>query len=207
MKGLILKDFYLTIRYCKAIMLLDLVFIAIYLFQKENLFFLFYPCVFAGLLPITLLSCDEREKWDSYAGTLPCTRAQLVSEKYLISLFGGLIVLLLCGAAQAFRMISKGAFLPMEYLGVIMTLAGISFVVPTVLYPFIFRFGTTKGRVLYYILIALACAFGSVFFGDHPGIAAETGYRNLTMIIAGAVIILYGMSWLLSIRFYQKRDL
>ena len=44
------------------------------------------PVMIAGILTMTLLSYDERDHWTQYSGTLPFTRAELVSCKYLIGL-------------------------------------------------------------------------------------------------------------------------
>jgi hypothetical protein len=46
----------------------------------------FPPFRFDGrMLPVTLLSYDEKEKWHIYSGTFPYSRAQIVSSKYVFA--------------------------------------------------------------------------------------------------------------------------
>ena len=44
-----------------------------------------YPTIMFGILPVTLISYDERFHWPAYAGTLPLRRRDEVREKYLLS--------------------------------------------------------------------------------------------------------------------------
>ena len=69
-----------------AIALIVVLFLGIYALagSEENVFYLILPCMFAGILPMTLLSYDERAKWDVTAGAMPVTRDQLVTAKYLL---------------------------------------------------------------------------------------------------------------------------
>ena len=81
MKGLLLKDFYMLIYYGKVFLLLMLVFLVAGTAIEQNTVFLFFPCLFAGILPMTLQAYDERSGWCHFSGTLPYTRAQLVSDR------------------------------------------------------------------------------------------------------------------------------
>ncbi|NMP37237.1 MAG: ABC-2 transporter permease [Clostridiales bacterium] len=101
MKGLLLKDFYMIGKYCRSFVLILTVFLVVSCFGNDNTFFIIYPVLIAGMIPVTLISYDEREKWHIYSETLPYTRAQFVSVKYLIGLLFELTVFLLSAAAQA----------------------------------------------------------------------------------------------------------
>ena len=60
MSGLLLKDFYLMRKYCRGYAVIVVIFIMVSCIGDTNAFLLFYPCVLSGLIPITLLSYDER---------------------------------------------------------------------------------------------------------------------------------------------------
>ncbi len=97
MKGLLVKDLYMSKTYCRVYLLIAAAFLALYAFSSvnghENLFFLLYPTVLAGMVPINLIAYESQCKWEQFAGTLPYTRAQLVSAKYLIGLmFFGILL-------------------------------------------------------------------------------------------------------------------
>ena len=101
MSGLLKKDFYMACKYCRSYLLIVVVFLAVSLFGNDNAFMVFYPCLLAGMVPVNLLAYDENSKWHIYSGSLPCTRGQLVSVKYLVGLITQLSVLVLTGIIQA----------------------------------------------------------------------------------------------------------
>ncbi|MDE7281371.1 MAG: ABC-2 transporter permease, partial [Ruminiclostridium sp.] len=67
MKGLILKDLYMTVKYCRIYLLIAVVFIAVSFVGNDSLFFIFYPCLFCGMIPVSLLGYDERSRWLQYS--------------------------------------------------------------------------------------------------------------------------------------------
>jgi len=100
MKGLLLKEWYMMKKYCKAYLLSSVVFIAVSLFSSDSLFFVFYPCLLCGMIPVYLLAYDERSRWMQYSGTLPYTKAQIVCGKYLIGLLAQLVSFVATAVAQ-----------------------------------------------------------------------------------------------------------
>ena len=160
MKGLLLKDFYQTVKYCRAYLVLVLVFLAVPLFSEDSMFFLVYPCVFAGMIPVTLLGYDERSRWLQYSETLPYTKAQIVSAKYLIGLAAQVLILVLAVASQAGRMATTGSFSGKELLALMTVLLVVSCVTSSITLPFMFKWGVEKGRVAYNIMIGIGCLAG-----------------------------------------------
>ena len=203
MKGLLLKDFYLTVRYCKAFLLIIVVFAAVSLFDDGNAFFLVYPCIIAGMLPMILYSYDEREKWHVFCETLPYTRTQFVSAKYLIGLAGCGTALLFVAGTQAVRMANASAFAAGDYFSMMAYIVAVSLASPAVLLPFGFRFGAEKGRIAYYVVIGVACAVSTFVAGR--GSLAIAGVSGAILVAAAAA--LYAVSWLLSIAAYNRREL
>ncbi|HJC25972.1 MAG TPA: ABC-2 transporter permease [Candidatus Eisenbergiella merdavium] len=214
MKGLLLKDFYMAEKYCRAFFLIVVVFFGISLLGSASFFLLVYPCILMGLIPSSLLSYDEREKWDVYSGTLPCTRAQLVSGKYLTGLLGELPVILLTVALYGVSQARTGAFDPavLARMAGVMLLLGL--IGPATTLPFLFRFGSEKGRIAYFAVIVFLCAA----CGALNSIPLSTGENDLgswlmlpsagaSLAVAAAAVLLYALSWRLSIAFYEKREL
>ena len=87
MKGLLLKDLYLAAKHCRAFLLVAVVFLGVSFAGDENIFFIVYPTLITSMIPMTLISYDERDRWTQYSAALPYSRGQLVSSKYLIGLF------------------------------------------------------------------------------------------------------------------------
>lgn len=207
MKGLLLKDWYMVVKYCKAYLLISLVFIGASIMSDDNFFFILYPCILSGMIPVTLLGYDERSKWDQYCAALPYTKAQIVSGKYLIGMAAQIGMLVLSTVVQDIRMQVKGTFSWESFGSILSMLAAISFLAPAVSLPPMFRWGTEKGRMAYYISVGLICGI-SAFLVSVSGITVLGSLPSSTaMLLLGlAALVAYGVSWYLSIVFYRKRE-
>ncbi len=209
MKGLLLKDWYLTKKYCKAYPLIFAGFILASVAANGNFFFSFYPCLFSSMIPVTLLSLDEQSGWSQYSGTLPYTKAQIVSGKYLVGLIAQTIVLALSAVAQAVRMNRDGFFDGQSYGALMALLLIMSCFSSSITLPFMFKYGVEKGRIARYIMIGIV--------GGGSAVAADmVEYENMEIVrfsFSGALpflcvlsVALYALSWYLSIVFYNKRE-
>ena len=215
MKGLLLKDLYMSEKYCRVFLLIVVVFFGMSLMSGPGFFLLAYPCILVGLIPASLISYDEREKWDVYSGTLPCSRRQLVSCKYLVGLIGELPVICITTVLYALGLFRMGAFDPHAVLGMAAVFLLLGLIGPAATLPFMFRFGAEKGRIAYFAVIILLCgvsaAFGSIQ-GSGVGENALTAgivmpQAGVSFFLAVLAVLLYAGSWKLSIAFYKKREL
>lgn len=207
MKGLLLKDWYMSIRYCRAFLVLVGVFLVVSFFENDNFFFQLYPTMIASIIPMSLISYDERDRWTAYSGTLPYTRRQLVSAKYLIGLFFGAFSFLVSLAAFAVFMITSDTFSIESFLFIAVRLLVLGLIGPTFLLPFVFKFGAEKGRIIFYVMIGLPCATGILLTGLGFQNALTQNNFIILLVIGGLSVGLYALSWNLSIYFYQKREL
>ncbi len=220
MNGLLLKDFYMAFEYCRAFLLMVSVFIAVSFFGDDNIFFIIYPTLISGILPMTLISYDERDKWTQYSGTLPYSKSQIVSSKYITGLCLGGFSFILTMLASVVRMNINGVFSlsKLLFIGILLFILGL--LGPSLLFPFVFKYGTEKGRIAYYLIIGVLWAgvmmFMSIGFvnSDTPimNIGSKLVFINtvsisIALIICAVVIALYLMSWYLSILFYRRREL
>ena len=207
MKGLLLKDFYLSWRYCRAFLVIVAVFLAVSFTGDDNIFFLIYPIMIASVIPMTLVSYDEHDKWTAYSGTLPYTRAQLVSTKYLVGMCFGSVAFLISMAATTVRMMLGGGFVLEQFAMVGTALLVLGCLGPALILPYVFKYGAEKGRIAFYITVGVFSGVAAVLAG--MGFQIQTVARGLwpLAVVAGVSILLYALSWWLSIRFYQKREL
>ena len=207
MKGLLLKDFYMAVKYCRVFLVVLVIFSAVSFADDSMGFFSTFPVLIAGMLPVTLLSYDEKEKWHIYSGTFPYSRAQLVSSKYVFGLLVTISALGFASAVLAIRLSLSGSFIPMEFLTSVASMFVAGMIGSALVLPFIFKLGAEKGRIMYFVVIIVVFSLGMAF----EGIKKETGieWRPMTLLITTTIgaVILYGVSWLTSISFYQKREL
>ena len=204
MKGLLRKDFYLLWNYCRLMPLFLLAFIVFSAFfpDGQSPFFIFYPCILSSVLPANLLSYDDTEHWLTYCDTLPVTRRQYVFGKYIISLICGGTIFLLSAVAAVIRLSRSGAFNPADLAGQLAVLATVCLVSSALVMPPIFKFGVQKGRFVYIAVIGFSCGLSAIL--DTPELSGISLPIGLLPILAA---VIFAASWLLSIRFYEKREI
>ncbi|MBP3674752.1 MAG: ABC-2 transporter permease [Oscillospiraceae bacterium] len=207
MKGLLYKDLLMVAKYCRSFLLVIAIFVAALLVEPGNTFYMVYTCLFVGMVPMTLISYDERDKWSHFSGILPVSRGMLVSVKYLTGLLFQLGVLILSGAAWFVGLRRTGSFTAAEYLSTLVVLMSVSLLAPALLLPCIFKLGVEKGRMAYYaIIVILGAVAGIAAYAelDLSAIAlSDWGVGGIFFICAG----LFALSWLLSIRIYENKEL
>lgn len=208
MKGLILKDLYMIKKHFRIYLLMTVVFLGVALIDSGNTFFVFYPCIISGMIPVTLLAYDEQAKWDVYAASLPCSRKQIVSVKYLIGLMIQIAVIALVALTQGIKMAVTDLFSLEAYLDMIFMLVGISGVASSMSLPLMFKQGVEKGRIGYYVMIGVVAGGSAMLAGFWEG---NMGNIRMPQLVAPVMALvaagIYSISWLLSIRFYEKREL
>ncbi|MCH5198337.1 MAG: ABC-2 transporter permease [Oscillospiraceae bacterium] len=208
MKGLLLKDWYMIKKYCRAYLVIAAILIAVSVVAETNLFLLFYPCMLCGVIPVNLLSYDERSNWLRYSCTMPYTKKQIVSAKYLIGILSQLALIALTGIAQGIKMTLNGSFEFKDFavfISVMLALATLSSSIPL---PFVFKMGVEKGRIAYYVMIGVLCAASffaaNVIRGEKQ---AEFGVNTVFAALGIVGVGIYFLSWRLSVKLFSKREM
>ena len=140
--------------------------------------------LFCGTIPVTLLGYDERSGWVQYSGTMPYTKIQIVSEKYLISLFAQLTMLVATGIAQAVKMTLTGGFILGDFAVLMLTVSTLASSIPL---PFIFKMGVEKGRVAYYVMMGFVCGASALISGFLKGQPAAEIKPNWVLEILAVI--------------------
>ena len=200
MKGLLLKDWYLTIKYMRSFLIIIAAFLVASVFNPENSFFMAYPCIMLAMIPTTLYSYDDRERWTIYAQAFPISRALYVTEKYLFGVFCTAIYL----ALLTFLYL---AFNREGLDDAVTTAVSLGLLASAIMLPIMLRLGAEKGRIAYLVFV------GAVFGG--VGIAYVTNrptsrfdeFPVPNWALCVVPIALYVLSWRLSVRLYNKREL
>ena len=208
MKGLMLKEFYMAWKYCWLFLVITLVFLGMAMLpSSENLFLLVYPSALACFIPVTLLSYDSQSKWDVYFETLPTSRAQYVSAKYLIGLIYGEFVLGLTALTQLLAMKLNAEGDLNQLWSLLCAIQFLAITPPALCLPLIFKWGVEKGRIVFLVMIGVVCGGSAVLAlnVNDGGIFSLPG--NLSVWLLLGAIVLYALSWRLSIRLYRTRQL
>ena len=204
MKGLLRKDLYMIVKYCRTLLVICGIFLLVAAVAPgDNLFLLVYPVLLGGVLPVTLLSYDERFHWDATCDTMPISRRTVVSERYLMSLLSFLALYLLTLAVQAAVLLPRGYGAALGQIALVLPAMGL--LPSSILLPVMFRFGVEKGRIVYFFVIGAFVAVFLIFTNNIVTLGSSAGAGGWAATLAS--IALFVLSWLLSIRLYEKREL
>ncbi|MDE6729964.1 MAG: ABC-2 transporter permease [Oscillospiraceae bacterium] len=212
MKGLLLKDFYMMKSYLKAYLFLIPIFWIISIFAETISFMTFYSCLLTAMIPISLQVYDEKEHWSCYSCTLPYSSRQLVSVKYLLNLITMLLNLVAVLICQSVRMLRFSEFDLQELLSMGIPGLLISLLPSIFILPFIFKFGAEKAQFAYLLTGAIIGITFAIIT-----MLAETDFSRMILeiqknpiffgiIALAGILILYGISWKLSIKIYARKE-
>lgn len=222
MRGLLLKDFYMAKKYCRMVLCIIVIFLAVSLVQdSSNVFYVFYPVVIASILPVSLQAYDEKCKWVMYGDVFPYSRKQLVSVKYLMSLFftgtiwtvtfvvqivRSLHAYAALYGAKTYSTLLQGAILHSGMLPLMFTVLGLSLLSSSILLVVIFKLGTERGRVAYMSTIAFICVGSSLFMTEGVKIRLPYSMDVLSVLFLLCCVLSFALSWFVSVRIYQKKE-
>ena len=191
MKGLINKYLYMIKNYCRIYaVFFVLMFISLAFSEISYIIsFLFY---IPTMMIIVLMSYDERDLWDTYFNYLPVKISQVVSVKYLIGLviivFEVLVCSLIVGIKDPINLVNNvSGFIVLPLISMAITL------------PFYFWLGVNKARIAYYII------FGAIFASSQFVDNGLTVVNISNVLFVLCAIFIFVISWLLSIKLYERR--
>lgn len=209
MKGLLLKEF-LMLK--KGWVTLVIFFIAFGIGGVGSDFICFMLPLFVAILLYGHINYDEQSKWQQYSIALPYGRKMIVSAKYAAMAIGAVVstvlVVLLYGVTVAME---KAEFSLKDLVGHLVLSLAIGIIYPTFFLPLAYKFNSEKGRTIMLFLNGASGAI-AVFLAstiETTGILAKlSNYTNILPYIAiAAVLVLFALSWLISVKVYEKRDL
>lgn len=208
MYPLILKDILLL----KKLLLLILGFI-IFFFVLEN------PPAFAvavaGFAFISNSgSFDDRSRSDLMWNSLPISRNKIVSAKYISVLIFGLFVIGLVTVLQVLLYYLLKMY-DQPFPEINQLIIGFLFIlfVAAIYYPIFYKFGEKYARILMMITVLGTVILGNMvwhFIKQKVEKALEffSQYSIEQLLVYGIVVtlLLYGISWALSIKIYKAKD-
>ncbi len=204
MKGLLVKDFCLAAKHCRLQLVICLVFPLLGSFSGDALFLQIYPFMLCSMIPVSLMAYDEHDHWDSYSFCLPCSRAQIVTGKYLMGAMASGAALLLAGLVNGTMFLVRDTGWDLPGLLVLQLAAGL--LPGAFCLPFIFKLGSEKGRMAYFITIGAFCGLTVGLGNAAAGLPAMAFGPGVLLLMAALSLAAYGISWLISVKIYEKRE-
>lgn len=203
MKGLFYKEARGLWHFGKTYLLMLVIFLGLALYQSTDsnggAVWMLYPIFFAGTLPASLIGDDEKSGWLTYCDTLPVTRRQIVTVKYITCLVTAAAVCLLAVPVVLLRHDTVAA---MPFLAM---MAPVGLIVPSVMLPTTYKLGATKGRVVYIVMLMVVAGVCVLLVNLSKESGAPATLSPLaTTAISLAVFI---GSWALSVKWFEGREL
>ena len=209
MLGLIKKDFLLIKANLKSMIIIFVIYIM--LAFQGTLDATFIIPLIGIILFLSTFSYDDFNNWNSYAVTLPNGRKNVVRAKYIAS-----TILMIILAVVAFSIGIGISYIKTNSINldeIISSLMGTMLsivIINSLLYPIVFKFGATNGRIILFAVVFGIAGIGTLI-AQFIDMAAIINIINkldnyLLIVIPIIYIILLGISYLISSKIYQNKE-
>ena len=208
MKGLLYKDLIVMKRTYRVYLFLVLLFFGISIFNPSNTFWAVYATFLTCTVVSTLQNSDETSGWARTCDTVPITRSQLVTERFLLAFLLNLATIALYALTSGISaLFGLGATLGTA-LVTLLSMFMIGILSMSVTLTLAFLFGPQKSglyRIALIVVMVVICMsiinYGSGFI---------TGLQNLPPLILalagiGFPILFMTGSWKLACAGYSRR--
>lgn len=209
MLGLIKKDFLLIKANLKSMVIIFIVYL-ILAFQGTFDVTFIVPLI-GIMLFISTFSYDDFNNWNSYAVTLPNGRKNVVRAKYIASIILTVILGVIALAIGVGISYTKTNSINLdEIISSLMGTMLSSVIIIALLYPIVFKFGATNGRIILFAVVFGAAGIGALIaqFVDMTSIINMINRLDSYPLVAIPIIsaILLGISYLISNKIYQSKE-
>ncbi len=209
MLGLIKKDFLILKANSKS---MAIIFIIYLMFAFQGTFDVTFIVPLIGImLFISTFSYDDFNNWHSYAITLPDGRKNVVKAKYIASIILTVVLgIVSLGLSIGMGYIKTNIINLEEIISSLMGTTLSSVIIISLLYPIVFKFGATNGRMILFGVVFGIAGIGALIakFVDMTFIINMINGLDNYLFIAVPVIsiILLGISYLISSKIYKNKE-
>lgn len=215
MKGLLIKDWYMMLKYGKTLILFIVfygIFGAIYGNGYMAQFFTMFEMLLASMMVKQIMAYEEQSKWNCMAVQLPVTAKQLVKEKYLLGLIcvtvtGVVVTLILWFVNYDMHNLGDISILP-----VLVFSFTVGMLMLELELPLLFKLGVTQGRVWFTIVTMAVAGLGGAMGAtwNEMMLRAQAALNPFILYVLAGVLLVIAAGWFISIRmavkFYTNRE-
>lgn len=209
MLGLIKKDFLIIKANLKSMVITFIVYLMLAFQGTFDVTFII-PII-GIMLFISTFSYDDFNNWNSYAVTLPDGRRNVVRAKYIASIILTVVLgIIALAIGIGISYIKTNAINLNEIISSLMGTALSSITIISLLYPIVFKFGATNGKIILFAVVFGIAGIGTLiaqFIDMTPIINIINKLDNYLLIAIPIIyIILLGISYLISSKIYQNKE-
>ncbi len=209
MLGLIKKDFLLIKANLKSMVIIFMVYLIL---AFQGTFDVTFIILLIGImLFISTFSYDDFNNWNSYAVTLPDGRKNVVRAKYIASIILTVVLGIVAFAIGIGISYTKTNNIDLdEIISSLMGTVLSSVIIISLLYPIVFKFGATNGRIILFAVVFGIVGVGTLItkFVDMTFIINMINRLDNCSLIAIPIIsvAILGISYLISNKIYQNKE-
>ena len=210
MLGFIKKDLFMIKANLKKFLIIFALYIVLAIQGSFDITFVI-PLI-GIMLFITTFSYDDYNNWNAYVATIPNGRRNAVRAKYVVS-----IILMIVLGIISFGMavgvdyfIKNQVYIDQSLSSVLGILLSIVIII-SLLYPIMFKFGSTNGRVILFVVVfGFAAIIG--FVANYTSISFNTSQikelleKYVYIAIPMVSVILLMISYLISSKIYRNKE-
>lgn len=183
-----------------------IIFFACVFIPQGNSFVFGIIIMMFAMMVVTTISYDDLAKWDTYALTMPVTRKEIVTSKYLI-----MAILNVLGAILALvvgilgTLIMRQSF-DLEILAITGVIFLIAFIFGSVIIPLIYKFGTEKARLMLILCALIPTALILLVEQMNVPLPNTANPWVYLILLVGLTIVGLIVSFIISLRIYEKKE-
>ncbi len=210
MLGFIKKDLFMIKANLKTFLIIFALYIVLAIQGSFDITFVI-PLI-GIMLFITTFSYDDYNNWNAYVATIPNGRRNAVRAKYVVSI----ILMIVLGIISFGMAIGVDYFIKNQVyidqslssvLGILLSIV----IIISLLYPIMFKFGSTNGRVILFVVVfGFAAIIG--FVANYTSISFNTSQikelleKYVYIAIPVMSVILLTISYLISSKIYRNKE-
>lgn len=219
-KGLITKDLLQLKNYRKTLILFIFVFLCTGLIQENMNGVIAMTSIMLtlgfGMFGVATFNYDEQAKTNGYILTFPLSKKEIVLSKYILIICATIIGAILGMILSIIINVVMSSQIPNIYELITTILAGILGIgiIEAIQIPCIYKWGAEKGRIQIFVVAALIVLLigGFFFIGNEMNIKLPIEnmlnivINYLPVILILATIIIYYISYRISIKIYNNKE-
>lgn len=203
MKGLLMKDLLWTKQQRKLLLILVLLLVMYILMDMTSMIMGIFPLLMTIIISKTIIF-DLDDRSSRFLFTLPFSRKQYVTEKFLLCI-GTDALMVLIGLVASWIMLESSQKADLNETALTCLLSGI--IVTSLLIPTMIRFKDKAQIILMTVTLALIIAFLFFFDPEGGGSLPQLPEAWIVPVLGiSALVLLIGSFWL-SCRLMEKEEL
>lgn len=190
----------------KLIIIMLVVFFIMALQGQFNISFI--PSFIIVMLFMSTFSYDEYNNWNAYAITLPGGRKNIVKSKFVAGLFLTLLSIIITVVLNCLVSVINSNLKFDDFVSTLLGSVSAIALIQAIMYPFIFKYGMEKGRIILFVL-SFAIVGIIVLFSKVINIPLDiiSFFNNYWFIIVPIILtISLFISYKISKKIYLKKE-